>query len=177
MAELDRAVELAPNNPGLLAQVAEQLPWQGQPQRAAELLDRAVRFDPELRFNWRQYQVGFFLGRFREAADLIGDWTEFDCWDLLFATLSHAQLGDAAAVAQWRAGSSRAGRLLVAELTVSDSGDFSPAATTERALWLDSLAKAGLPKCATPEQMATLKIKTLPECDTPSGPGLAAPRT
>ena len=110
MGKLDLAVELAPNNPGLFAQVAEQLPWQGQPQRAAELLHRAVRFDPELRFDWRQYQVGFSVGRFREVADLIGGWTEFDRWDLLFATLSHAQLGDAAAVAQWRAGSSRAGQ-------------------------------------------------------------------
>ncbi len=47
----------------------------------------------------------------------------------------------------------------------SESGDFAPAATAERALWLDSLAKADLPLCATPEQMAALKITPLPECD------------
>ena len=112
LAELDRAVELAPNNPRLLAQVAEQLPWHGQPERAAELLDRAARFDPELRFDWRQYQVGFFLRRFREAADLIGDFTEFGRWDLLFATLSHAQLGDAVRRPAGARGSSRAGRTI-----------------------------------------------------------------
>ena len=166
LAELDRVVELAPNNPGLLAQVAEQLPWQGQPQRAADLLDRAERFDPELRFDWRQYQVGFFTGHFREAANLIGGWTDFSRWDLLFATLSHAQLGDAAAVAQWRAQFVESWPEFSWELSVSESGDFAPAATAERALWLDSLAKAGLPICATPEQIERLKIKTLPECQT-----------
>ena len=51
------------------------------------------------------------------------------------------------------------------EHSVAPSGDFSPAAAKERALWLDSLAKADLPKCATPEQAKTLKIRPLPECD------------
>jgi hypothetical protein len=50
------------------------------------------------------------------------------------------------------------------ELSVAESGDFSPAAKEERALWVDSLAKAGLPLCATAEQMERLKIKALPEC-------------
>ena len=58
-----------------------------------------------------------------------------------------------------RAASSRAGRTTRGSCRCSESGDFSPAATAERALWLDSLAKAGLPKCATPEQIAALKIK------------------
>jgi hypothetical protein len=51
------------------------------------------------------------------------------------------------------------------ERSVSLTSDFSPAAAKERALWLDSLAKAGLPKCATPEQIDALKIRPLPECD------------
>ena len=165
LAEFDRVVELAPNHPRLLAQVAEQLPWHGQPERAGELLARATRFDPAMRFDWRQYQVGFFLHRFREAADLIGDFTEFSRWDLLFATLSHAQLGDPMETARWRERFVESWPDYSFERSVSPTGDFSPAASAERALWLDSLAKAGLPKCATPEQIAALKIKRLPECD------------
>ena len=165
LAELDRALELAPRNPGLLAEVAEQLPWQGQSKRAAELLDQAARFDPEMRFNWRWSATNFFLGHFREATDMIGGLTEPDRWDLLFATLSHAQLGDAAALARWRARFVEGWPDFSWELAVSESGDFAPAAKAERALWLDSLAKAVLPLCATAEQVTLLGIKPLSECE------------
>ncbi len=145
LAELDRVVELAPNHPRLLAQVAEQLPWHGKSERAAELLARAVRFDPTVRFDWYQYQVDFFLHRFREAADLIADLTEVNRWDALFATLSHAQLGDAAETARWRA------RFVESwpdfypfELSASDDGDFALAATAElRAVAGTALGKGG----------------------------------
>jgi hypothetical protein len=165
LAEFDRAVELAPDHPRILAHVAEQLPWYGQSERAGELLARAARFDPEMRFDWRQSLVGFFRGRFRDTADLIEGFTDLGRWDLLFATLSHAQLGDAVALARWRELFVESWPDYSWELSASESGDFSPAATAERALWLDSLAKAGLPKCATPEQIAALKIKRLPECE------------
>jgi TolB-like protein/Tfp pilus assembly protein PilF len=164
LAELDRALELAPNNPQILSQVAEQLPWTGQPEQAAELLDRAVRFDPRMRFNWRQYQVGFFLGRFREAVDLIEGFNDTSRWDHLFATLSYAQLGDAVRAADWRARLTESWPEFSWELSAAESGDFSPAAKEERALWVDSLAKAGLPLCATAEQMERLKINPLPDC-------------
>jgi hypothetical protein len=123
---LDRVVELAPNHPRPLAQVAEQLPWHGQPERAGELLARAARFDPAMRFDWRQYQVGFFLRRFREAADLIGDFTEFTRWDLLFATLSHAQLGDAAETVRWRERLVESWPDYSFERSVSPTGHFFP---------------------------------------------------
>ena len=125
----------------------------------------AHAIDPAMRFDWRQYQVGFFLHRFREAADRIGDFAEFSRWDLLFATLSHAQLGDPIETARWRERFVESWPDYSFERSISPTGDFSPAASAERALWLGSLAKAGLPKCATPEQIAALKIKRLPECD------------
>ena len=121
-----------------------------------------MRFDPELRFNWRQYQVRFFLGAFRYAADMIGDYTEFSRWDYLFGTLSHAQLGDTTEMARWRA------RLIESwpDLPSAEESidDFSPA-TKERALWLDSHSKADLRKCATPEQLVEHNIEPLPECE------------
>jgi hypothetical protein len=123
-----------------------------------------VRFDPGMRFNWRPYQVGFFLGRFREAVDLIEGFNELGRWDHLIATLSYAQLGDAARTADWRARLAESWPDFSWELSVAESGDFSPAATKKRVLWLDSIAKAGLPLCATMEQVERLRIKPLPEC-------------
>jgi hypothetical protein len=41
-----------------------------------------------------------------------------------------------------------------------------PQAAAEHALWLGSLAKAGLPKCATPGQLtASPVLGGLPECE------------
>ena len=165
IAEYDRAFEIAPNSPRILAQAAEIMPWLGQSQRGAELLDRAERFDPEIRFDWRQYQVGYFLHRFREGADLITGFTDTDRWDKLFATLNFAQLGDTAETEVWRARFMKSWPNYSYELSASESGEFSPAATAERALFLDGHAKAHLPKCATSEQLAALKIRPLPECD------------
>ncbi|HWL70399.1 MAG TPA: adenylate/guanylate cyclase domain-containing protein, partial [Geminicoccus sp.] len=165
LADLDRVVELAPNHPQLLAHVAERLPFHGQPERARELLDRAARFDPDMRFNWRQFQINFFLHRFREVVDQIEDFTDPGRWDYLFATLGYAQLGEPEKMAVWRQRFVESWPDYSFERSVSPTGDFSPAAAKERALWLDSFAKAGLPKCATPKQIESLKIKPLPECE------------
>ncbi|HWL67138.1 MAG TPA: hypothetical protein VNS22_02015, partial [Geminicoccus sp.] len=165
LAAFDRVVELAPNHPILLAQVAEQLPYHGQLERAVALLARAVRFDPEMRFDWRQSQINFFLRRFREVVDQIEDFTDLGRWNYLFATLGYAQLGEPEKMAVWRRRFVESWPDYSFERSVSPTGDFSPAAAKERTLWLDSLAKAGLPKCATPEQIETLKIRPLPECE------------
>jgi hypothetical protein len=46
-------------------------------------------------------------------------------------------------------------------------GDFlMPEAAVERARFLDAVAKAGLPHCASPEQLAgEPAMRRLPECD------------
>lgn len=164
-AELGRAVELAPNNPQLLAEVAELLPWQGQPQRARQLLDRAARIDPDLRFNWRYYTIDFFLGQFRDSLDIIRGLTETGRWENLYATLAQAQLGDTSATGPWRRRLTESWPDYSWELAASAAGDFAPSATAERDLWRDSHAKAELPFCATAEQVARLSIRVLPECD------------
>jgi hypothetical protein len=78
--------------------------------------------------------------------------------------LSYAQLGEEANTAEWRARLAESWPEFSWERSVAESGDFSPTAKEERTLWVDSLAKAGLPLCATAEQVMRLKIKPLPEC-------------
>jgi hypothetical protein len=87
-------------------------------------------------------------------------------WPRLFASLSAAQLGKAADLERWRA------RLLEAwpdysfEIGIAEGGHFGPAASVERELMRESVAKAGLPLCAAAEQVARHPdMKHLSECD------------
>src|SRR5688572_28862738 len=82
------------------------------------------------------------------------------------AAMIYAQLGRAADVERWRS------RLLArapdasAEFYFDLIGEFVPAATAQRALVIESLVKAGLPRCATPEQLADKPgMRRMPECE------------
>ena len=82
------------------------------------------------------------------------------------AAMIYAQLGRTAELERWRS------RLLgqapdaSAEFYFTLTGEFVPAAIAERALVIESLVKAGLPKCATPEQLArTPDMRRMPECE------------
>lgn len=87
-----------------------------------------------------------------------------DRWDMRTAVLSYAQLGQPAALERWRARLGESWPDYSAELNLA-TGDLPPEAAAERSLFLDSVAKAGLPICATPEQLAeNPDINRLPEC-------------
>ena len=82
------------------------------------------------------------------------------------AAMIYAQLGRTAELERWRS------RLLArapdasAEFYFTLFGEFVPAATAERALVIESLVKAGLPRCATPEQLARMPdMRRMPECE------------
>ena len=109
-------------------------------------------------------------GHFRDSVDIIGGLTETGRWDDLYATLAQAQLGDAGATELWRTRLAKSWPDYSWELAASETGDFSPTATAERALWRDSHSKAKLPFCATVEQVARLGIRPLPECDAERAP-------
>jgi hypothetical protein len=80
------------------------------------------------------------------------------------AVLSYAQLGQTDGLERWRERLGDSWPDYSAELNLA-AGDFPPVAAAERSLFLDSVAKAGLPLCATPEQLAqNPDIKRLPEC-------------
>ena len=167
--ELERALELAPGNARILGAVAEQLPWMGQPERAVELVERAVRLDPSSYYGDVQWQAYFFARRFAESAAAAVGQSSPSRWPPLFAALSYAQLGRTADLERWRA------RLLEGwpDYSFEAGGDFfGPAAAAERSLFLDSHAKAGLLICATPEQLAKdPNIRPVPRCDAERAQG------
>ena len=59
----------------------------------------------------------------------------------------------------------KANPVFSAEWGLTHNGPFAPAAAANRALYLDGVDKAGLPPCATWEQLAGVDIRQLPECD------------
>jgi tetratricopeptide (TPR) repeat protein len=163
-AELAQATELVEDSQ-LMFLVAESLDLIGQSARGAQLVERALRLDPGAidRYRWALQQTYFFTHRFEEAAAASEAITEPDDVDALYATLAYAQLGRAADIERWRA------RLLAGDPDFSgerflrqNGGFVLPQAAAERALWLDSLAKAGLPTCVSPGQLAA---GPMPECE------------
>jgi tetratricopeptide (TPR) repeat protein len=164
LPELERAVELAPGNAQMLAEVAIELPWHGKTGPAVELIERAVRLNPTTDFRWSQRWVYLLARRFADAAAAATGKADADRTSQLIAVLSYAQLGQSDHLASWRARLRESWPEYSAELFLAP-GDFQPAAAAERSLFLDSHVKAGLPICMTPEQLAqNPDVKRLPEC-------------
>jgi hypothetical protein len=83
------------------------------------------------------------------------------------AAMIYAQLGRTAELERWRSRLIAKAPDASAEFYFTMFGEFVPAATAERALVIDSLVKAGLPRCATPEQLArTPDMRRMPDCET-----------
>ncbi|MGI1662542.1 winged helix-turn-helix domain-containing protein [Palleronia sp. KMU-117] len=143
LAEMDRALALAPWLPEIMAFAGELvLPWLGQSRRAAALVDRAKRLDPASIWKDAEAVAYFFVHRFRESAAAVEWMPEPSRWMQLFVTLSYAQLGDGDALERWR-DRLRQGWPDYAARDV-EATSFAPLAEAERALWRMSHMKAGL---------------------------------
>jgi TolB-like protein len=165
---LERAGELADGDALLMAEVANEMPWAGQTARGVELLDHALRLDPASagEYGFAQVWVYFHARRFEEAAAAVEAIDNPDTARMMNAAMIYAQLGRTADLERWRS------RLLArapdasAEFYFTLFGEFVPDATAERALVIESLVKAGLPRCATAEQLARRPdMRRMPECE------------
>jgi hypothetical protein len=156
--------------------IANELPYAGQTGRAVEFVERALRLDPALidRYRCARRDVYFYARRFEDAARTA---EAMDHPSKLSTTLIYAQLGRAEELARWRSALLAETLEFSAELRLDLVGDFLPTAVSERALFLESIAKAGLPTCATPEQLAKKPgMRRMPECAAERAK-LAAPKT
>ena len=170
-AEVQRVADMAPRDVRLMSELgAVDLPIGGQTERGVDLVERALRLDPAHpeHYYWRQRNVYFAAGRFEEAAtaaEAIGDAGGY--YPPLWNTLIYAQLGRTAELRHWRAKLLEIDADFSAEREFWRHGDFLlPEAATERARFLDAIAKAGLPLCATSEQLAREPtMRRLSECD------------
>ena len=142
-SELRRAADLAEGDAELMIETGHGLVWIGQVERGIDLVERGIRLDPGQldHHRWALRNVYFFARRFDAAAEV------------------EADLARRAFLAEGPGWS--------AERSFSDEGDFLlPDAEAQRALYLESIAKAALPICATVEELAQEPdMRRLPECD------------
>jgi len=119
-------------------------------------------------YRWRERNVYFMAGRFEEAAAAAEATGNDDYWARLWNTLIYAQLGRTDELQHWRARLLQSDPQFSAEREFALRGDFlMPEAAAERARFLDAVAKADLPQCATPDQIQRAPtMRRTPECDT-----------
>src|SRR5262249_13311592 len=92
---------------------------------------------------------------------------ELSFFDHLYLAMSYGELGKLDEAKSSSAEVLRLKPQFSAEWALTYLGEFAPMAAVNRVLYLDRLAKAGLPHCATRRQLAADPgIKHLPECDT-----------
>jgi TolB-like protein/class 3 adenylate cyclase/Tfp pilus assembly protein PilF len=170
---LDQALELNPNQADVLAHSIFLLKKAGQPERALDLVERAVRLNPH-HPDWYYgalREAYFYNRRFEDAIAatkkrLIPSPLE----DPQVRAMSYAQLGREQEAAQEARVLLEAYPDYSAEKFLSGTGTY--ARETERDLFLDSIEKAGLPVCATEEQLAERPdMERLPECEAQRASG------
>jgi TolB-like protein/class 3 adenylate cyclase/tetratricopeptide (TPR) repeat protein len=170
---LDQALELNPNHADVLAHSIFLLKKAGQPERALDLVERAVRLNPH-HPDWYYgalREAYFYNRRFEDAIAatkkrLIPSPLE----DPQVRAMSYAQLGREREAAQESRALLEAYPDYSAEKFLSGTGTY--ARETERDLFLDSIEKAGLPVCATEEQLAKYPdMERLPECEAQRASG------
>ena len=167
-SELERAADLAEGDAANMVEVAGQLPWIGRRRARSRCssapsgsIPRRSTITATPSATSTSTRAG--SGRRPAAAEAL-DTT--DRMGMARNVMIYAQLEAPGELEQWRP------RLLKevpdwsAELYFDLNGDYPPAAAAERALVLESIAKAGLPRCATPEQLAEKPtMRRMPECE------------
>jgi TolB-like protein/class 3 adenylate cyclase len=92
LAAYERAVELNPNDADILAEMADALAYSGEPRRAVELVNRAMRLNPYYP-DWYLWNLGdatFRLGEFEQTvAALLRMRDQSEAHRLLSASYAH----------------------------------------------------------------------------------------
>jgi TolB-like protein/class 3 adenylate cyclase/Tfp pilus assembly protein PilF len=151
--EFQRAEALAPNDADVLLFYGTYLVQLGEPERAVEKVDRAVRLNPHYPswYNRGLRAAYYFSGRFGDALAAAQRIESSTANDNAWKAIALAQLGRS------RAAREAADKVLAtdpewsAERRVSDFGEF--ARDTERMLFVEGARKASLPICATAAQL------------------------
>jgi hypothetical protein len=96
-------------------------------------------------------------------------------YDLQLLAMSYAQLGRDAEAREAAVQRMQKEPDYSAERELGEEGDFAPAAAANRELYLEGLRKAGLPVCATAEQLAKYRASSACRSARPSGRGRQQP--
>jgi predicted Zn-dependent protease len=156
-----------PNHVLAVTLIGGNLPYLERSGRAVQLVERAMRLNPRNRpvIGHMSKLAYYFAGQFEKSISEVHLRDDLSLYDFMFLALAHAELGQDeeasnASAEMLKLRADRSAELFLAE------AEFAPAATLNRALFLDGWKKAGLPYCATAEQLLKHpKFIPLKECD------------
>ncbi len=165
-AEIEKAIDLNPNGADTLIHAAGVLSWFGEPERAVETAERAMRLNPRFPdlYHGSARDAYFHARDFEKALRESNKRQNISFWDLVYRPLSYAQLDRKEEAAAAGVELLEHDPEYSAERFLNDNGTY--ARDTELNLFLESHEKAGLPMCATEEQLAKYPdMKRLEQCE------------
>jgi TolB-like protein len=176
VAEYERALQLNPSSADI-ASFATMLAFLGQPERAAELADRALRLNPSYPAYYPYYLgPAYFLANRPRDAIRIFESVPSDQRNLMITVPlagAYAMLGQQQQAAEAIDEVRKADPSLSAEAAVATLWKLSR--DQERRFFIDALGKAGLPVCADSLAVPSLPDKDrLPECEAERAKATAA---
>jgi TolB-like protein/DNA-binding winged helix-turn-helix (wHTH) protein/Flp pilus assembly protein TadD len=155
IANLERAAALNPNDARIRLELAHTLDWFRLQERALPQIELAIRLSPRdpLLQNMYFYKghILFHLGRHEEALDtarLLAAVATSDTWKIFHHLLRAANLAEMDRTAEARAAIDHALAInpRLSQTTMRAQFEGSKNHPENRRLWLESLAKAGLPR-------------------------------
>ena len=165
LAQFAKAEALAPNNADLLILIAWYLPALGQPERAVELTEKALRLNPNYPYWYNQaLQYVYFYGQqYEKSVKYSNLVTEPFALDYAYRASASAMLGDMKAA---RAAAAEVARLdpnWSVEKYMSDAGGYPEAVAM---LFVDAARKAGVTACVPVRSLpSSPKLIRLKSCD------------
>jgi TolB-like protein/DNA-binding winged helix-turn-helix (wHTH) protein len=166
-AEVERGLRLNPSSADIMMKAALSLAYLGQPERGAELCDRAFRLNtmPVVWYAIHCVDSYYFVGRYADAIDMVRRthaWIPPDPWRMGYQLASEAELGDGSAAATLAEFKRR-----FPGVTVEDLGYAAAYRRPEdRDKIVEGLVKAGAPLCLPPDRAAKLPPPMhLAQCD------------
>jgi tetratricopeptide (TPR) repeat protein len=167
-AEVERGLKLNPSSADVMMKAALVMPALAQPERGAELCDRALHLNsmPVVWYGIHCMESYYFVGRFADSLDMARRteaWVAADWWPVMWEFIDETELGDREAAAATLARFKRD----YPAISLEGAGY---ATVYSRALELDRLvatmAKAGGPVRASPEKASELpKPLHIAQCD------------
>ena len=166
-AEVERGLRLNPSSADIMMKAALSLAYLGQPERGAELCDRAFRLNqmPVVWYAIHCVESYYMVGRYADAIDMVRRthaWIPPNPWWMGYQLASETELGDGSAAATLEEFKRR--------FPGVTGEDLGYATTYRRARDRDqlvtSMIKAGAPLCVLPDKADALpKPMHLAVCD------------
>jgi TolB-like protein/Tfp pilus assembly protein PilF len=155
LEQFAKAEALAPNNADLLINIAWFLPQFGQPDRAVELTEKALKLNPNYPYWYNQeLRLAYFFGRqFDKSVKYAKQVTTPFATDYAYLAAASAMAGDMAGAKVAAAQVVRLDPNWSVEKYLSDGGGYPDDAAT---LFIEAARKGGVAACVPADKLSSL---------------------